>query len=99
MQINTVHDFRRAMRQGPYAWPGGYPTFFVCLDGGAISFETAREHRREILESIAGKYFDRAWRVIAFDINWEDSEMRCEHSQELIPSAYTDELEGLEYAE
>lgn len=32
MQINSISDFRKAMRNGPYAWPGGYPLFFVMGD-------------------------------------------------------------------
>lgn len=34
--IKTISDFRAAYRNGPYAWPGGYPLFFVTADGAAI---------------------------------------------------------------
>jgi len=36
MKINTVKDFGEALRNGPYAWPGGYPLFFITADGGAL---------------------------------------------------------------
>jgi hypothetical protein len=49
MTIETVSDFRRAMRSGPYAFPGGYPLFFVMADGEALSFKAARDNRRELL--------------------------------------------------
>jgi len=33
MKIETISDFRKAMRHGPYAWPGGYPCYFIMGDG------------------------------------------------------------------
>jgi len=35
MRIESISDFRAAIRNGAYAWPGGYPMFFVMADGGA----------------------------------------------------------------
>ena len=29
MLINSISDFRRAIHNGPYAWPGGYPLYFI----------------------------------------------------------------------
>ena len=87
MQINTVHDFRRAIRNGAYAWPGGYPLYFITSDGAALSFEAAKTERRNILQSIAHRTND-GWRVIGADVNWEDQELTCEHTGERIPSAY-----------
>ena len=87
MQINTVSDFRKAMRNGPYAWPGGYPCYFVTSDGCALSFEAAKKKRRNIIESIASKYGD-GWQVIAMDFNWEDESLFCDHTGKQIESAY-----------
>lgn len=87
MQINTVHDFRRAMRNGAYAWPGGYPLYFVTSDGAALSFKAARANRRYILESVAHHTND-GWRVIGVDVNWEDAELYCDDTGERIESAY-----------
>jgi hypothetical protein len=89
MQINSVSDFRRAMRNGKYAWPGAYPCFFIADDGAVISFESAKENRRQIIDSIANQHND-GWRIIALDINWEDSELFCAHSGLRIESAYTE---------
>jgi hypothetical protein len=83
----SISDFRRAMRNGKYAWPGGYPLYFVMSDGAALSFEAARENRRAILEAIHNKD-GSGWRVVAVDVNWEDDELRCEHTGERIESAY-----------
>jgi hypothetical protein len=87
MQINTVSDFRKAMRNGPYAWPGGYPCYFVTSDGCALSFEAAKKERRNIIDSIASNYKD-GWQVVAMDINWEDGSLFCDHTGKQIESAY-----------
>jgi hypothetical protein len=47
----TISDFRHAMRNGAYAWPGGYPLYFVTSDGEALSFEAAKTERRAIREA------------------------------------------------
>jgi hypothetical protein len=87
MQINSISDFRRAMRNGPYAWPGGYPLYFVMSDGEALSFRAARDNRRAILETlVSGERSD--WRPVAFEINWEDTNLWCAHRAEQIESAY-----------
>jgi len=89
MEINTVGDFRRAIRNGAYAWPGGYPLYFVTSDGGALSFKAAKAERRLILASIAYGQ-DDGWRVVGEDINWEDCDLICDHTGERIESAYCD---------
>jgi ribosomal protein L24E len=89
MYINSISDFRRAMRTGAYAWPGGYPLYFVMSDGAALSFAAAKAERRLILEAI--RDCDASdWRVVGMDVNWEDSDLYCAHTGERIPSAYAD---------
>lgn len=90
MQIKTISDFRQAMRQGPYAWPGGYPLYFFTSDGAALSFEAAKKERRLILDSIANRLND-GWRVVGLDVNWEDESLFCDHTGERIESAYGEE--------
>ena len=87
MQINSISDFRAAIRNGQYAWPGGYPCYFITSDGAALSFDAARKERRNILESIATRSND-GWRVVGLDINWEDTELYCDHTNNKIQSAY-----------
>lgn len=87
MEIKTISDFRAAMRQGPFAWPGGYPCYFVTSDGAALSFDSAKKERRLILESIRDGSSD-GWRVVGFGVNWEDSTLVCDHSGLAIESAY-----------
>ncbi len=87
MTINTVNQFRAAVRHGKYAWPGGYPTFFLCDDGGSLCHDCAKSERRNILDSIANKHND-GWRIVAMDINWEDVDLLCDNCSKQIESAY-----------
>lgn len=87
MNIETLSDFRAAMRNGPYAWPGGYPLYFITNDGAALSFEAAKNNARLIIESIAHNMRD-GWRVVAMDVNWEDDNLLCDHTSKPIESAY-----------
>jgi hypothetical protein len=90
MRIQTLSDFRGALRSGPYAWPGGYPRFFLTMDGEALSFDAAKKNRGLIAAALRYRN-DPSWRVIAFEINWEDAELTCSHSGARIPSAYAKE--------
>ena len=87
MQLTTSADLKRALRTGPYAWPGGYPLFFVTDDGEALSFQAVMENIRLVFHSIRHQNND-GWRVIAVDINYEDQQLYCAHTGERIESAY-----------
>ena len=90
MLIKTMADFRRAMRHGPYAWPGGYPCYFIMGDGEAISFAAAKANRREIVTAIAYDDTRSESYPVALDVNWENAELFCAHSGERIESAYAE---------
>lgn len=85
----SISDFRRDMRHGQYAWPGGYQRYFILSDGDVLSFDAARENLRAILEAI-DRHDGSGWRIVAVDINWEDTSLYCSHSGERIPAAYGD---------
>jgi hypothetical protein len=85
----TISDFRRDMRLGQYAWPGGYPRYFVMADGEPLSFEAAKAERRLILEAIRDQD-DSGWRIVGVDINWEDPDLFCSHTNNRIESAYAE---------
>jgi hypothetical protein len=91
MNIRTVKDFKVALRTGPYAWPGGYPLYFLCSDGEALSFTAARQNAKLIMQAV--KHQDRTggWLVEAMDINYEDTDLYCVHTNERIESAYGEE--------
>jgi hypothetical protein len=88
MLINSISDFRRAVRNGPYAWPGSYPLYFITSDGAALSFKAAKAERRNILEALRDNDTRSGWHVCAVEVNWEDTELTCDHTNERIESAY-----------
>ena len=86
----TTKDLKSALRAGPYAWPGGYPLFFVTSDGAALSFAAVREQYRSVLHSIRHASND-GWRVVAVEVNYEDPALYCDHTGERIESAYAED--------
>lgn len=86
MNIQTPAQFGKALSQ-PYAWPGGYPLFFITSDGAALCFKCAKKEGRRITDSIRTNCRD-GWKVEAVDVNWEDTECFCDHCSQPIESAY-----------
>ena len=86
-EIKTVAQFKATLRNGSHTDLGGYPMFFITSDGGALSFESAIENYSEIIDSIKNDHSD-GWRIVACDINYEDSDLSCCHSGDKIESAY-----------
>ena len=83
----TVEDLDRDLASGPYAWPGGYPRFFLAYDGEALSFAAVQDNVGSIREAITDQ--DRSgWQVIECPIHWEGSPLICAHTNEQIESAY-----------
>jgi hypothetical protein len=91
--IRSVADLKAALRHGRYAWPGGYPLFFVASDGEAVSYAAARTEFRVIAQAIQDRD-DSGWRIVACDINYEDRDLYCAHSGEQIESAYGNDEES-----
>ncbi len=88
--IATGLQLRETLRAGPYAWPGGYPLYFVADDGEALSFDSVRANIRQVLRSIRDGVND-GWRVLGVDVNYEDPALFCAHSGDRIPSAYSED--------
>lgn len=93
MLIRTVDDFKKALEYGPYAWPGGYPMYFITSDGGALSFEAAEAEASSVIDSIQNNHSD-GWRIVARDVNWEDTSLTCDHTGKRIESAYGEDDEA-----
>lgn len=83
-------QFIKDIEAGAYAFPGGYPRFFITHDGEALSFDSAKENQKQIAEAIETYDKNSDWLVIGCDINWEDSSLICAHSNKKIESAYGD---------
>ena len=70
-----------------YAWPGGYPLFYLMADGGTLC-PKCQNDARETDEECPD---DDQWRAVAVDVNWEDSDLYCDHCGDRIESAYAEE--------
>lgn len=92
-QIETLNDIKATLRAGPYAWPGGYPLFFVMADGAPVSFRgILLEWRNVASDTMAGS--GSCWQPIALEVNYETVGLFCEITGELIPAAYIGDEEN-----
>jgi hypothetical protein len=73
-----------------YAWPGGYPLFYMTTDGGCLCPTCANENVDLTLTD------DPQWGIKLVDINWEDKGLFCDNCQKPIESAYGNDDEGEE---
>ena len=85
-----TEQFIKDLDAGPYAFPGGYPRFFITHDGEALSFESANKNRKLIVDAIESYDKSSGWLVIGCDINWEDNNLLCADTNKKIESAYGD---------
>ncbi len=72
-----------------WAWPGGYPIFYITSDGAALCPDCVNKEIEQIDASVTAKEND-GWRVVAADINYEDGELTCDHCSKRIESAYAE---------
>jgi hypothetical protein len=94
--------FRRALglpvnRDPPpaFAWPGGYPIFYVFRDGGVVCPKCVAKEIELIDHANKEKQPPRhashgGWAVDACEVNWEEPDMHCDHCGRRIPSAYAE---------
>jgi hypothetical protein len=61
-----------------YAWPGGYPLFYIIDTYAVCCPDCLNDKGNEIPDS----------KVSAVDINYEDTSLYCEWCNKQIPSAY-----------
>ncbi len=66
-----------------YAWPGGYPMFYLVADNGILCPECANVEGSEDTD-------DSQWKLVAADIHWEGPVILCDHCGQEIESAYGD---------
>lgn len=82
----TIEQFRADLSE-PYVWPGGYPRYFITNDGAALCYEAATENQ-ELIEQAINENSRDGWRVVACDVNWENTDLYCDHTGKQIESAY-----------
>lgn len=86
-RIMSLADIKASLRAGPFAWPGGYPLYFISEDGAALAFETIRENWHHVVWDYLNDC-NTGWRLAGVTINYEDPEMLCDHSAKPIDPAY-----------
>ena len=88
--MDTIQQLQTFIRDGGFAWPGGYPCYALTSDGAALSVDAVKDNYRIIRESMRDDSND-GWRVVAIDINYEDPNLYCDHTGERIESAYCED--------
>ena len=84
--IDTIADLKAALRHGKRTQIGLYPLYFIASDGEALSFDAVRTELRNVMDSIATRS-NNGWRVVACDINYEDDDLFCAHTNKKIECA------------
>ena len=67
-----------------YAWPGGYPMYYLAPDDGVLCPKCANEYKPE-------RQNEKYLKPVAFGINWEDSFLLCDNCNKRIESAYAED--------
>jgi hypothetical protein len=86
-EISSVAQLKATLRAGGFAWPGGYPLYFITSDGASLSFSTAIKEFRAVADAIKTKQ-SNGWKIVGCAVNWEDCELFDGHTGEQIPAAY-----------
>lgn len=89
---HTVPELRGKLMS--YAWPGGYPIYYLTEDSGVLcpncaNGDNGSEAHTES-EDCDHCPDDRQWLIVAADIHWEGPPMDCDHCGGEIESAYGD---------
>lgn len=64
-----------------YAWPGGYPIYYLCADGGTLCPKCANGNDVATLDA-------PDWNVTGYGIHWEGEPITCDGCNAQIASAY-----------
>lgn len=75
-----------------YAWPGGYPMYYLMEDGDTLCPDCANGENGSLAYIVSedadrAKYHD-GWGIVGQDIHWEGEAFICCHCGKRIDSAY-----------
>ncbi len=92
------HAIQEAMKRKDrelefYAWPGGYPIFYLTADGGVLCPKCAS---KAFKDGLTNDPCDTQWYLVDLAINEEDNDLYCDDCNEKIGSAYGDDDEEKE---
>jgi hypothetical protein len=94
MIIKTKDEFSNLLKNGGFAFPGGYPLYFITDDGECLSFSSAIKNEDRICDAIEND--DRnGWRVVACDVNWENLLYCCDCGKRIESAYCEDEFKNL----
>ena len=82
----SIYELKNHLRDGEYAWPGGYQKFFITNDGEALSYKAVLDNIYAVMRSTKNQTQD-GWCVIGVDINWEETYLTCAHTGDTIPAS------------
>lgn len=105
MRVLPPDELSNGRREYPtYAWPGGYPIYYVDANNCVLCPDCVNKQRKEYVLDILsdlcnwaidpeddGTYFDTRDLPIAADINYEDNSLYCEGCSERIESVYNED--------
>lgn len=99
----TSEQIRRWYNKGKanrYAWPGGYPLYYVTTDGAALCADCLTKNRALIVRATfewgnrskqGGTRVTCGWAISGQDVNWEDASLYCDNCNKRIESAYAED--------
>lgn len=95
IDIQAKHGYTViGLQYDSYAWPGGYPIFYLTADNGVLCPDCANKNISLCACPVESKEADPMWRIVAADINYEDeSHTTCDHCYQPIEYAYEDDKE------
>ena len=89
--LNQIEKTRENGEDLPaYAWPGGYPIYYITKDCGVLCAGPECANGPEARQADSECPDDDQWLVIAADVHWEGEPMVCDHCGSEIESAYGD---------
>ena len=86
MKLREIRD-EKTGKLPAYAWPGGYPMYYVTSDGAVCVPSVLTIPEDPIHEDGQSD----GWKVEAYDINYEDASLYCDHCNKRIESAYAED--------
>jgi hypothetical protein len=89
--LKDVHpDAPRSLPE--FAWPGGYPLYYVTKQGNVLCADCATEEA----DQPPGDYPQYDDSVVDYDVHWEGPSLYCEGCNKEIESAYGEPDEAKE---
>ncbi len=84
----TTKELKIELRDGRYAWPGGYEKFYVTTDGGVLCDPCVRRELANVFRSTAYGEHD-GWTIAGVDAtcNADESDVQCDHCGTVIYDA------------